>query len=244
MSERDLQERLRSELDDARAHAAALQREVDALRASSSFRFGHAVAMALQTVARLRSARAVLAWLTARRERRTVPERRPAGPRTVLFIAWGLDDAGVERVVRRIERLQAVLVWFEPVLLLDSPSVEPVRRRGLAFEHIVSLQEWSRHRPAHDWSAYAGERTAAIARDHRPDVVIAFEPPEGIGALEQGILDALIVPALAESDDNLVLAPETVGEPVGDAAELLLRDALSAPPPRTPRPDGPARGPT
>jgi hypothetical protein len=242
MSGDEHEERLRAELADARARAAALRRDVEALRESGSFRLGHAVATALQTVLRLRSARAGLAWLLARRDR-SAARPHVAGPRRVLFVAWGLDEPGVEQVVERIERLRAVLVWFEPILVLDSPAVEPARRRGLAFEHIASRSEWARHRSAYEWSEYAGERMAAIAREREPDVVVVFEAPGGTGALEQGILDPLIVPAVAFSDDNLVAAPDIVGEPIGDAAELLLRDALSAQPPRRPRRGGAARAP-
>jgi hypothetical protein len=243
VSDADHEERLRTELADARAQAAALQREVEALRRSSSFRFGHAVATALQSVLRLRSARAVGTWLLAGRERRAKPPPQASGPRTVLFIAWGLDEAGVEHVARRIERLQAVLVWFEPVVVLDTPAVEPVRRRGLAFEHIESRGEWTRHRSAYEWSEYASARMAEIVREREPDVVVVLESPDRPGALEQGILDPLIIPAVAVSDDNLMPTPDTLGEPVGDATELLLRDALSGSPPHRPRPDEAARAP-
>ena len=60
---------------------------------------------------------------------RGAPGRRAARRRAgnaVLFLAWGLDANGATRLAKRLERLQAILFGFRAIVVVDSPSFEPL----------------------------------------------------------------------------------------------------------------------
>jgi len=235
------QEELYVELRRERARRAELEREVAALRASTSFRFGQALALSLRGVARRETGRAALAGARRMLRRAAGPapvlatDAAPEPPRTevVAFLSWGLEGAELERVADRIGRLHLVLGDFEPLVILDALDPEPVRRRGLRFEYVVGLREWRRHRPAHDWGRYLTRRLGALADVHRPRLVVALEDASGPGALEQGVLDALVVPSLADTEDNLFAAARP--EPPRALAEALLAESARDAPVRAPR---------
>ncbi len=238
--------RLREELYRERSRSAELARQVQALRETSSFRFGHAVARGLQGGARFWIGRAVARGLLASLRRSlSQPDRAGAGRRrranVIVFVAWGADEAALEQLGGQVDRLQAIVVGFQPVFLLDASSFEPIRRRGHRVEYIVSLAEWASHRPAHTWSAYVTERVAAIMAQYAPRIVVVRDSGEGPSPLEQGVFDAILVPSVGRSGDNLLGSPDPADDTFAGLVADLLEPVASPVTPASRRRRGRAR---
>ena len=209
------EEALRTALEEEQARTAALERELNSLRSSESFRIGHLLVEGFgRHLVRRPSAffRGFSHFLTSGRRAggraRTFrwTQREPrlpvAGPNTVLFIAWGVDAARLREYVGRVERLQTMLVDLHPVFLVDSVALEPMRERGYGVEYVIPLNDWREQRPAHEWGAYLTQRIAALRDLHRPLTVVVFDEDGARSALDQGVLNALVLPAIGGSDDN------------------------------------------
>lgn len=203
-----VEQKLRSELDRERARSASLERELRVLRSSESFRLGHRLVWALERLPRRPAA--MTRWIAERA--RSGPgggagaQEDAGGPgadRTgVLFVAWGASEELLREYVARVRRLQAQLVDVAPVFLVDSEALEPLRGTGWAVEYVIPLADWRRHRPAQEWGAYVTKRVASLSGRHALRTVVLLE--DAGGALDQGVLDALVLPALGASDDNLL----------------------------------------
>ena len=146
----------------------------------------------------------------------------------MLFLAWGLDAEGAERLAERLERLQGILVGFRAIVVVDSPSFEPLRRLAHPVEHVIPLADWTRVRPAHEWGAYLTGRMDEILAEQEPHAVVVLEPPAGAGALDQGALDTIILPGLRLTDDNLI-SVQGDQEPVSSLLAAVLEAGLDAP---------------
>lgn len=227
----ELEQSLRTALEGERHLRVAAEAEVDALRASLSFRVGSSVVLAVKAAQRHRpgraSARAAVRGLRYRRAE--APLATPAGTPgahapagTVLFVAWQADADAVLRLAERVERLHAVLVGFRPLFLVDSEHVAPLRARGYPFEYLIPLDEWRQVRAPADWGAYVTAQVAALAAEHRPALIVVLDSPERASPLDQGVLDALVLPGLALTDDNLIVPPISGAEAFSELVEELL----------------------
>lgn len=211
------EQELRDQLEHEQARRAALERELETLQSSEAFRIGHAFVLALnkrliwRPAALGRKAAGALSRRpggsgSASRRPRDAEKRAAKAPTSnaALFVAW---DAGEERLAQyaeQVERLTAILVDIRPVFLTDSTAIAPLRERGYPCEYVIPLREWRRHRSAYDWGAYVTERVAAVQRRHRPRVVVVLGDGEAPSALDQGVLNALLLPAVGEGDDNRI----------------------------------------
>jgi hypothetical protein len=119
-----------------------------------------------------------------------------------MVVAWGVEESRLEDYASRVERLHAVLVEFRPLFVVDSLEAEPVRRRGYPIEYLVPLTEWSKHRPAHEWGPYVTQRMAEVGRRHQPGAVVILEGASAPSALDQGLLNPILLPSIGEGDDN------------------------------------------
>jgi len=210
------EQELRDLLELEQARSAALQRELDTVQASEAFRIGHAFVIALNKR---------LIWRPSAVGRRVVRKlaRRPASgeaskrakassqrsvksrkSNSALFVAWGADDERMAQYVERVERLTAILVDITPIFLVDSTTIGALRERDYPCEYVIPLREWSRQRPAYDWAAYATERVASVRRRHRPRIVVLLGDEETSSALDQGVLNVLLLPAIGEGDNNRI----------------------------------------
>jgi hypothetical protein len=205
-----VEQTLRAELDRERARSASLDRELSDLRASESFRLGHRLVAALERLPRRPAA--VTRWIVERARSGSGGQAQASGPGLqgapqtgVLFIAWGASEAQLRESVARVRRLEAQLVDLTPVFLVDSTALGPLRGTGWAVEYVIPLADWRRHRPAHEWGAYVTKRVGSLRGRHALRTVVLLE--DAGGALEQGVLDALVLPALGISDDNLLERP-------------------------------------
>jgi hypothetical protein len=229
-----VEERLREELREARLRNEALEHALRAVRASTSFRFGHAVALALGAGWRIRPVRSAARALLRRRQPAVAPQAR-GRPDVVLFVAWGAGEARLEHLAGRVAELEAILVRMRPVFVVDTSEFAPITARGYAVEYVIPLEEWRLRRAPHEWGAHVTARMAAIAAEHEPGTVVVLEGDEGRSAIEQGVLDSLVLPSLAKGADNLLgpLDPET--ETPAALARALTRETLgvSEAPPRT-----------
>ena len=208
------EQELRDQLELEQARSAALQRELDTVQASEAFRIGHAFVIALNKRLIWRPSairRGAVQLLTRRPASTASPKRaqaasqRPANSRksnAALFVAWGADDERMAQHVERVERLTAILVDITPIFLVDSTAISALRERDYPCEYVIPLREWSRQRPAYDWAAYATERVASVRRRHRPRIVVLLGDDEPLSALDQGVLNGLLLPAIGEGDDN------------------------------------------
>jgi hypothetical protein len=205
------EEELRAGLELEQARSAALERDLETLRSSEAFRIGHALVEGVH--ARLRWN--VLGMIHAVGQRlrglppaREADARRPTGGARwrdgsmTMFVAWGVDESRLEDYASRVERLQAVLVELRPFFVVDSIVVEPVRRRGYPIEYLVPLTEWREHRPAHEWGPYVTERMAEVQRRHQPGAVVILEGPSATSALDQGLLNPILLPSIGAGEDN------------------------------------------
>lgn len=213
-----LEQELRDEVEHERARTAALRSELDVLRSSESFRIGHALVTAMEKRLLVRPsavARATLGALTPRRSRggsasakrlaRGSAAAKPPRPRpgnVALFVAWGADEARLAEYAERIERVKTMLVDVDPVLLVDTTAIGPLRERGYRCEYLIPLEEWEQRRAPHEWAAYVTDRVAALRRAYRPRTVIVFEREGVASALEQGVLNAILLPSMGSGDDN------------------------------------------
>ncbi len=206
-----VEEELRARLALEQARSAALERDLETLRSSESFRVGHLLVEGLG--ARLRwnapaLARAAFERLRGRRSVRKVttrsraPAARRRTGRSTLFIVWGAGEPQLEAQAARVERLQAVLVDLAPLFVVDSMAAEPLRRRGFPVEYLIPLSQWCEHRYAHDWGVYVTRRIAEVRRTHRPDAVVVLESDSSTSALDQGLVNPILRPGMAETDDN------------------------------------------
>jgi len=201
------EQELRNQLELEQARSAALQRELDTVQASEAFRIGHAFVIALNkrliwrpTAIGRRAVRALTRRPAAGApsQRARASSKRPVKSResnAALFVAWGADDERMAQYVERVERLTAILVDITPIFLVDSTAIGALRERDYSCEYVISLREWSRHRPAYDWAAYATERVASVRRRHRPRIVVLLGDEETSSALDQGVLNVLLLPA-------------------------------------------------
>jgi hypothetical protein len=205
------EEELRARLGLEQARSAALERDLETLRSSEAFRIGHALVEGVQ--ARLRWNVLGMIHATGERLRRGRPARgvdaRPQARggqahrgSVTMFVAWGVQESRLEDYASRVERLQAVLVEFRPLFVVDSLEAEPVRRRGYPIEYLVPLTEWSEHRPAHEWGPYVTQRMAEVQRRHQPGAVVILEGASAPSALDQGLLNPILLPSIGEGDDN------------------------------------------
>ena len=214
---------VRDALRAERARSRTLERELRSLRTSASFRLGHSLVIVTRAVGGVRPGRGFLRRLLTVVRGSGGEQDRPAGGGTVMFVAWGADPDRLERLVSRVERLRAVLVDLEPVFLLDATEIDPILRTGHRVEHVTGLDEWRRHRPAHTWGRYVVDRVAEAMAEHRPRAVVVVESGTAPGAIEQGVLDAVILPSLGGSEDNL-LVPGGSGTPRTLVLELLEQE--------------------
>jgi len=210
------EQELRDQLELEQARSAALQRELDTVQASEAFRIGHAFVIALNKRLIWRPSairRGAVQLLTRRPASAASPKRaqaasqRPANSRksnAALFVAWGADDERMAKYVERVERMTAILVDITPIFLVDSTAIGTLRERDYPCEYVIPLREWSRHRPAYDWAAYATERVATVRRLHHPHIVVLLGDDEPLSALDQGVLNGLLLPAIGEGDDNRI----------------------------------------
>jgi hypothetical protein len=206
----EAEQKLRSELDRERARSASLERDMRALRSSESFRLGHRLVWALERLPRRPAA--ATRWMVerarARSARRDETGALPgagvddAGRSAVLFIAWGVSEPRLRDHVARVRRLETQLVDLTPVFLVDSEALEPLRGTGWAVEYVIPLADWRRHRPAHEWGDYVAKRVGSLRERHGLRTVVLLENADG--ALDQGVLDAVVLPGLGASDDNLL----------------------------------------
>jgi hypothetical protein len=202
------EEELTRRLEHEQARSAALERDLETVRSSEAFRIGHALVEGIQ--ARLpRTARAVPRALYEQLRRRSEPRSGTPGTgagappsNVVLFIAWGGAEARSAEYFDCVERLRARLVDVRPIFVVDSMDLEPLRRSGHSVEYIVPLAEWREQRPAADWGTYVLERIAAVHDRYRPRAVVVLEDAAAGSALDQGVLDSILLPRLGTSDDN------------------------------------------
>lgn len=54
----------------------------------------------------------------------------------------------------------------------------------------------------YEWAAYVTARVAALRTVHRPRTVVVLEREGVTSALDQGVLNALLMPAIGAGDDN------------------------------------------
>jgi hypothetical protein len=206
------EEELRRRLEHEEARSAALQRDLETVRSSEAFRVGHVLVEGIQ--ARLpRTLRGLPRALWGRLGGRSLAasgtdadaEGHARATNAVLFIAWGAD-ARLGEHAERVERLRARLVDVEPIFLVDSMDLDQLRGSGHAIEYVVPLAEWREHRPAVEWGTYVLERIAAVRARYRPRAVVvlegALDGPAAVSALDQGVLDSILLPKLGTSDDN------------------------------------------
>lgn len=155
----------------------------------------------------------------------------------MLFIAWGADEERLALLVERVARLHTILVRLRPVFVVDSSCIEPIVARGYPVEHLIALEDWRARRAPHEWGAYVTDRMAEIVGEHHPGAVVVLEAADGRSALEQGVLDALVVPTLMTGDDNLLSALDPEAEAPGALARSLLEETFEIRPgPRDTRP--------
>jgi hypothetical protein len=202
------EEELRRRLEREQARSAALARDLETVRSSEAFRIGHALVEGIQ--ARLpRTVRALPSALYGRFGRRSAAAEQGPGARArvcesnaVLFIVWGGAEARLAEYADRVERLRATLVDVRPIFVVDSMGLEPLRSSGHAVEYVVPLAEWREHRPAAEWGTYVLERIAAVHDRYRPRAVVLLDDAAAGSALDQGVLDSILLPKLGTSDDN------------------------------------------
>jgi len=215
---------LRDELERADARSVALRREVEVLRSSESFRIGHALVTVLGKRVLMRPSalvRGAVAALPPRRARdvaattRRLPRRwwpsergdtssRPQRRNTALFVAWGADEERLIEYAERVARLQTMLVDLEPVFLVDTTAIGPLHAHGYRCEYVIALDEWRLRRPPYEWAEYVTERVAELRSVHQPRAVVVFEREDVMSALEQGVLNAIVLPSIGSGDDNRV----------------------------------------
>jgi len=209
------EEELRSQLKVEKARSAALERDLEALRSSEAFRIGHALVEGLLGRLRwnVRALRPAIGhWLrrgapgaSSQESVAHTPTRGDVeleGQNVVLFIAWGMDEADLEQHVERVNRLQAMLIDVQPLFVVDTTAFDPIRERGYPVEYLIPLVEWRERRPPQEWGAYVTQRISALREEHRPRTVIVLDGPSSVTALEQGVINSILLPGLGETDDN------------------------------------------
>lgn len=197
-------------LDQERRRSAELEEELERLRKSEAFRVGHAL------VTMLRGFR-----LGRRREQRQLPE--PAGetqpviagtaavidaaeapmPGRVLLVALPGAQA---RIGDHLEQLDQMLVSFEPIYLGDSAALDGYDGPLLTLEHLVPLEEWSKHRPALEWGQYVSQRITTVIEEYSPRTIVML-PKSGTIEMSDltSVLAPVVLPGMAESETNLLL---------------------------------------
>ena len=123
---------------------------------------------------------------------------------TVLFVAWGVEEGRLEGYVRSVERLEKMLVDLHPLFVVDSTAFKPIRDRGYPVEYIIPLDEWREHRASHEWGGYVAQRVSALREKHRPKTVVVLDGNSPVSPLDQGVLNSILLPELAQSEDNLL----------------------------------------
>lgn len=209
------EEELRSQLKVEKARSAALERDLETLRSSEAFRIGHALVEGL--LGRLRwNARALRPAIGHRLRRgaagattqQSVAQTTTGGVQhaeernVVLFLAWGTDEEALEKHVERVSRLQAMLVDVHPLFVVDTTAFEPISEHGYPVEYLIPLAEWREHRPPQEWGAYVTQRISALCEQHRPRTVVVLDGGSPVTALDQGVLNSILLPSLGESEDN------------------------------------------
>jgi hypothetical protein len=101
--------------------------------------------------------------------RRRVAARFP----TVLFVALGLEDDDLERLVGRLVRMRQEGRGIRPLIVTNSVRFDLMRRYGLTFEYLPSADEYVRHHPERAYEGYLQRRMEQLMRAYRPDRVIS-----------------------------------------------------------------------
>ncbi|NEE01448.1 hypothetical protein [Phytoactinopolyspora halotolerans] len=106
-----------------------------------------------------------------------LPPRARNGAVRVLVVAVGHDPAQLEALADELAWLQVDRPYIKPVLLLNSPDVAPVRRRGFVYETAVDPATW----PAYDatdgsYDTYVQQRVIEMVRVYEPHHTVVAEP--------------------------------------------------------------------
>jgi hypothetical protein len=165
VQEQQYAETMRRERDSER-------RRLERLRHSESYRIGLGLVSLVKdpvhTVPRL--TRAVLRRIRRRPAGRAVPVRRaPAAaqrPPAHLYVALGLDQAGVRDFLLTLRQRMLVSPDHRPVVLTDCPSFAMLRDLGVLLEYVPDRATWERHRPDRPWEDVLSQRLARIHSDH------------------------------------------------------------------------------
>lgn len=116
----------------------------------------------------------------------------PASPAVVVLLLGAPDAATVTDTVAALLR-DAGPAGVRPVLVVDTPHFAPARRAGMAVDHVLPAQEWSRRHPGDPYAGYLGERLAQLESDYATSHLVRL-PAGGAAALPDGALAAALVP--------------------------------------------------
>ncbi|HET9654751.1 MAG TPA: hypothetical protein VFP72_05320 [Kineosporiaceae bacterium] len=113
-------------------------------------------------------------------------------PAVVVLQPGAPDAAAVAGTVAVLQELAGRLE-IRPVLVLDTPHFAPVRRAGLAADHVLDPGEWARRHPDVPYAEHLRERLGQLRRDYATAQLVTL-PPQGAGALDPEELAAMLAP--------------------------------------------------
>lgn len=90
----------------------------------------------------------------------------------VVIVMIDVDQSAIDGIIDDIARLQILGAGFRPVIVLDQPRLDSVRRFGYAVELVIAQERWIREQG--DWRSYAAQRLADIAQRYNAKSTLAI----------------------------------------------------------------------
>jgi hypothetical protein len=106
-----------------------------------------------------------------------LPVRARGSATRVLVVAVDHDAKQLEPLADELSWLQIDRPFVKPILLLNSPNVASVRRRGFVYETAIDPATWPVFDPAEgSYGAYLERRILEMIKIYGPHHTVVAEP--------------------------------------------------------------------